>query len=246
MEDGACERTLAKEMADLIARGNSLVASVTGPGLYKNSNADVDYQAWYALARRVVAQVIPDRLEEFTRYYELPPGDTTVWAYDCTISELLLGQVPYPSEIGHANELGEKRLRRQVAIVASCGDVVQSKLADLRWSMAVGISEDELAEAQALLSEGRVRASGVLAGVVLERALRRLADRHGLEATAEKAAVVNDRLKSCHAYDEAMRARIQFLLAIRNKCSHPGEHEPTAEEVRDLLQGTPRILHLLA
>jgi hypothetical protein len=233
-------------VAELVAQGEATVALAEQRGLYKNPEADGPYQSWYSVARRVVEQLLPERLDEFTRYYALPPGEHTTWAYDCTINELLLGQVAHETEVRHANDLGLKRLRRQVATVASCASVLESTLANLRWSLAVQISEDELSEAQTLAAQGHYRAAGVIAGVVLERALRRLATRHDLRTEGAKAAVLNDGLKSGGVYDEPTRAKIQFLLAIRNKCSHPGEDEPTAEEINDLLSGANRVLYLLA
>jgi hypothetical protein len=235
----------AVRIADIVIEGEAVVA-LAERGLYKNSDADAPYQTWYSIARRVVEQVLPERLDEFIRYYALPPGEHTAWAYDCTINELLLGQVAYETEVAHANDLGLKRLRRQVAIVASCASVLESALADLRWSLSAQIGEDELIEAHALAAQGHFRAAGVVTGVVLERLLRRLAPRHDLSTEGVKAAILNDRLKSRRVYDEPVRAKIQFLLAIRNKCSHPGDEDPAAGEINDLLDGTQQVLHVLA
>ena len=235
-----------KRIDELIVQGEAVVALAQQGGLYKNQPADGPYQAWYSVARRVVEQLLPERLDEFTRYYSLPPGEHTAWAYDCTVNELLLGQVAYETEVRHANELGLKRLQRQVAIVASCAGVLESTLADIRWSITVQASEDELSEAQALALQGYIRAAGALAGVVLERALRRLAERHGIQTEGVKAAALNDGFKSRSIYDEPTRSRIQLLLAIRNKCSHPGDDEPAATEVNDLIAGVDRVLHLLS
>jgi hypothetical protein len=242
---GSESGTYSARVADLVTQGEAVAALAQQGGLCNNQAADGPYQSWYSVARRVVEQVLPERHDEFTRYYALPPGEHTVWAYDCTINELLLGQVAYETEVHHANDLGLSRLRRQVAIVASCASVLESTLADLRTSLAVQISEDELSEAQTLAALGHYRAAGVVAGVVIERALRRLSARHELPSEGAKAAVLNDRLKSVGVYDEPTRAKIQFLLAIRNKCSHPGDDDPTAEETNDLLSGADGVLHLL-
>ena len=238
--------TYLERVGELVAQGEAVVVLAQQGGLYENQAVDEPYQSWYSVARRVVEQLLPERLDEFTRYYALPPGEHTAWAYDCTIKELLLGQIAYESEVHHANELGLKRLRRQVAIVASCAGVLESALADIRWSIAVQVSDAELSEAQTLAKQGYYRAAGVLAGVVLERSLRRLAERHDMQPEGVKAAALNDGLKSRGVYDEPTRSRIQFLLAIRNKCGHPGDDEPTADEINDLMSGVTRVLHLLS
>lgn len=52
-------------------------------------------------------------------------------------------------------------------------------------------------------------------------------------------------LKSSNVIDTPQWRFVQFLVDIRNKCDHNKKDEPTAEEVKKLIQGTAEIIKTL-
>ena len=48
-----------------------------------------DYQPWYSEAKALVRQLLPDRLTDFTRYYEKPKSRREVTIENYTIEDYL-------------------------------------------------------------------------------------------------------------------------------------------------------------
>jgi hypothetical protein len=51
----------------------------------------------------------------------------------------------------------------------------------------------------------------------------------------------NDILKDADVYDVSTWRGIQRFADIRNLCAHPGDRDPTKEEVDELIRGVERI-----
>jgi hypothetical protein len=104
-----------------------------------------------------------------------------------------------------------------------------------------------LAEARDHLGSGRLRAAGCIAGVELERALKRLCAvlEADVRATLPTIANYNDALKAKKAYQQPTWRKIQHLGDLRNKCAHVLDQDPSKAEVRELLDGVDGILRAL-
>ena len=50
-----------------------------------------EYQAWYSGAKALVRQLLPDRLSDFTRYYEKPKSRKDITSANYTIEDYLDG-----------------------------------------------------------------------------------------------------------------------------------------------------------
>jgi hypothetical protein len=102
--------------------------------------------------------------------------------------------------------------------------------------------DDELATARELLKAKHLRAAGIVAGVVLERHLKRLITNHGVTfRKVPQIASLNDALKAAEVYDVPQWRRIQHLADVRNLCGHDGEREPTKDEVNELISGVDKV-----
>jgi hypothetical protein len=205
-----------------------------------------DYQGWYSTALAVVDQLLHDRATEFRELYRLdrPPKALTWTTY--TVSDYLSGT-------GVSNYVGEEsfdhkkagldRFEKQVAILGSARDRMDSLVGDITGVLEAELFDDELGAAESLLAAKHRRAAGVIAGVVLERHLKRLIDSHGV--TFRKKALLgnlNEALKEAKVYGVPEWRRIQHLTDLRNLCGHDAEREPTKDEVDDLIRGVEKVV----
>ena len=107
--------------------------------------------------------------------------------------------------------------------------------------------DDELSAAEDLRNKKHLRAGGVVAGVVLERHLKRVAANHQLTIRKKQPTIgdLNDALKNASVYDTIQWRQIQRLGDIRNYAGHAKEREPTADEIDELISGTDKIVKTL-
>lgn len=104
--------------------------------------------------------------------------------------------------------------------------------------------EDALKEAQILLQVGHITAAGSLAGVELERYLKRLCSiqqpplAYGLNDGISK---VNDVLKKAEIYDQVQWRQVQVMADVRNSCDHPSANPPSREAVNDFIKNVQSL-----
>jgi hypothetical protein len=135
------------------------------------------------------------------------------------------------------------RVVNQVQIIASLSSRIDSVLKDVTGHLFAELQDTELNAAMQLKKTSK-RASGALAGVVLERHLQRVATNHGISTGKKNPTVsdLNDPLKSKGVYDTPMWRKIQLLADIRNLCSHQKSAEPTDEQVEQLISGVNSVI----
>lgn len=208
----------------------------------------MNYQGWYTRALPVVRQLLPDRAQEFEEQYrwKAPPKqlDTTTF----TISDFLGHVLPYSWSATDATRRALVRFGIQVDILSSALGRLDSLLADITGTLEGLLFDDELATARALWKEKLVRPAGVVAGVVLERHLKRLLVNHSVKVPGKgtpKLSAINHALKEAGVYDLNVSKRIEWLAHVRNDCAHPGEKEPTREDVEKLLDHTAELVKTL-
>ena len=93
---------------------------------------------------------------------------------------------------------------------------------------------------------GYLRASGVIAGVVLEAHLLQVCNSHNI--TIKKNPTINDFnkiLKQNNVVDIPNWRFIQRLGDLRNLCGHKRERDPLKEEVEELINGVDKITKTL-
>lgn len=222
----------------------------TGADLYKALYADpmpfkTGYQRWYTEARRVVAQLLPERLEDFTSQYERPKARREINYDTYRISDWLqntrlsVGGTPLFDTDGRA----ASQLLIQLQILDAARLRFTSKLMDLREIVLADLYDTELEKALGLLKQRLLREAGVIAGVVLEAHLQDVAKAREIKI-AKKAPTIgdlNDPLKNAGIYDTPTWRFVQRLADIRNLCDHKKDREPTADEVLEFIQGVDKI-----
>jgi hypothetical protein len=212
----------------------------------KEGSFGSQYQRWYSQALRVVEQLLPDRYDEFRELYRLDKkksGVLDIGSY--RISDYMQGRrvTRLGADAFDAAGVALSQLMLQLNILESATDRPDSALADIRGTLEAGLLDDELDTAQELLKAKHLRSAGVVAGVVLERHLKRIVSNHEI-IFRKKAQIanLNNALKEAGIYDLPQWRFIERLGDIRNICGHDKERDPTAEEVEDLIRGTEKVV----
>lgn len=133
------------------------------------------------------------------------------------------------------------RLSRLKAIfLAAKEDFEGGYLNSLRNIVQAEVFSNELEQAEELLRTGYRTAAAVIAGVVLETALRDLCTTHGIEhGTLNR---MNDDLAKAGAYNANQKKQITSLSSIRNSAAHGKPDEFTIDQVRGMIDDVQRFL----
>ncbi|EKT4479198.1 hypothetical protein QEL91_004941 [Pseudomonas putida] len=216
------------------------VKNLTGK-LKKFSEA---YQHWYSEALPLVKQLLPERLQDFTRLYDKPKSRKDINFENYRIEDACQGlKVTAPSgrviaDISAATSL----FAQQVAIVEAIKRRFESSLFEIKQTVQADLFDSELESAEHLLKAGYTRAAGVIAGVVLEGHLKEIRDKRDLGKALKTITPIIDKMKSEGVVELPQYRHLQYLGDIRNKCSHKSGAEPTTDEVSDLITGTKKVI----
>ena len=188
--------------------------------------------------------MLPDRLSDFTRYYEKPNSRKSITSENYTIGDYLQGLTvsrgTYTVVGPHA---AIPCFNQQLSLVKSARGRFQSSLFDIRQLAQADLFDSELDVAKELAKNKFARAAGALAGVVLERHLKEISVNHGLtlRKKAPQISDLNDVLRGADVIDLPQWRSIQHLGDLRNLCAHDKESDPTLDQIEDLLAGVAKI-----
>ena len=208
------------------------------------------YQPWYSEAKALIRQLLPDRLNDFVRHYEIPKSRKSLDFGSYVIEDYLHGTIVTKEdpisqrpEVLVSNDSAIPRIRQQVSIVESVKARFRSSLFDIRQLTQADLFDSEIDVSKELSKNGFHRAAGAVAGVVLERHLKEVCSSH--KQTPRRRAtinVLNDALKNGGVIDTPQWRFITHLGDLRNGCVHDNEAEPTKEDVADLLNGVSKVI----
>lgn len=211
----------------------------------------IEYQIWYSEATAIVRQLLPDRLDDFTGYYEKPSGRKNVTYETYRISDYLLGlEVTDTGSFGAtivSPDAAIPRFEQQLAIMKAVKSRFESSLFDIRQIVQADLLDSELEAADLLVKHGFVRAGGAIAGVVMEKHLSQVCENHSIKIRKKnpKISDFNERLKAAEVIDTPQWRSNQFLADIRNQCDHNRKYEPTMERVSELVEGVRKLTKTL-
>jgi hypothetical protein len=203
-----------------------------------------EYQRWYTEAHAVVEHVIPARLREFGELYQGNGKRKSINVETFNIQDWMLGR---RSEQFDDSGVVLAKFITQMEIMRSSFARFESSLFDIKQLLQADLFDSELAAARALLKNGFLRGAGALTGVVLERHLGQVCTKHRLAVRKRNPSISdwNDLLKKQDCIDVPSWRFIQRLGDLRNLCSHNKDRPPTEEEVRELIDGTEKIVKTL-
>jgi len=209
-----------------------------------------DYQTWYSESKALVKQLLPDRLYDFSRHYEKPKPRKDISYENYRIEDFLQGLNVTQSRSKESvvgPDAAIPHFVQQQAILNAVSARFESSLFDIRQLVQADILDSELAAAQELLKNGFIRASGAVAGVVLEKHLSQVAANHNIAIRKKNPSIgdFNDLLKQGDVLDTPSWRHIQQLGDIRNLCDHNKDREPTKEEVQELITGVEKFTKTL-
>ena len=189
------ESTYKEELDRLIAQGGRLelamnhecyperIETALGKKAKKLPNFRSEYQTWYSEAKALIRQLLPDRLADFTRHYEKPKPRKDITFENYRIEDFLQGLSVTRSYDQHevaGPSAAIPHFQQQLAIVNAVSSRFESSLYDIRQLVQADLFDSELAAAAELLKRGFVRASGAVAGVVLEKHLGQVMENHSV------------------------------------------------------------------
>ena len=217
--------------------------------LKKMPSFSAGYQAWYSEAKALVRQLLPDRFDDFSIYYEKPKTRKELTYESYRISDYLLG---LRMKNGFGKEIvgpsaAIPLFRQQLAIVKAVKNRFESSLFDIRQLVQADLFDSELEAAKDLVKNGFLRPAGVVAGVVMEGHLAQVCDNHGITFRKRDPTIAdfNDALKKADVLDTPQWRSNQHLGDIRNLCAHKKGVEPTKEQVNALVDGVMKLTKTL-
>lgn len=245
---------IKKELDDLLKDAKNLISYLKGK-VKKIEIFYEEYQHWYTRALKAVEFFAPDRLNEFKNYYEINPKRKTVNDQTYTIQDFINDIDPNPPdpskkdlsfleasysvpiETFNCKHRTSKNFFTQYTILKSISARIDSALSQAEATLFAELQDAELETAEKLLKISP-RAAGVIAGVILEAFLQKIAKNHNIPIKKNPTiSNLNDPLKQAGVYDTTNWRKISFLADIRNLCGHKKEDEPTVEKVKELIEG---------
>jgi hypothetical protein len=108
--------------------------------------------------------------------------------------------------------------------------------------------DSEIDVARELSKNKFLRATGAIAGVVLEKHLHQVCDDHSIAITKKNPGIsdLNELLKANTVIEIPQWRHISLLADIRNLFDHNKKIEPTTDQVEDLISGTDKILKTIS
>lgn len=198
------------------------------------------YQDWYSEALALIKALLPDRIDDFVKYYKQPKTRKIIDFDNYTIEDYLLG-------IGSGKvglNTGGKVFGQQLNILKSCKKRFESSLFDIKQLLQADIFDSELEAAKELNKKGFTRGAGAMAGVVLEAHFAQVCEARNIKPTKKHPTIndYNELLKTNNVIAIDIFRHVQLLGDLRNKCDHKKDAEPTKSEIDDLISGVEKII----
>ena len=205
-----------------------------------------NYQTWYSEAFTVLKFLLPDRIDDFVKFYEKPKNRKSIGYENYVIEDCLQDLVVRFSdgERKVGPEAALHQFQQQLNILKSAQRRFESSLFDIKQLIQADMFDSELEAAKELNKKGFMRGAGAVAGVVLESHLSQVCENHKIKIAKADPTIsyLNDLLKAGDVIEIADWRFIQRLGDIRNKCDHKKEQEPTKEEIGELIDGVDKII----
>ena len=188
------------------------------------------YEIWFAVTK-LIARQYSDRHELFEEEYPA--------IKNCILAKFVSKKLLQDKFIATFDE--------QVNILHAIIPTISFKESNFKKILTADLLESELEQAEILYKYNFDRASGAIAGVVLERYLKTLCDVNlidvGAKDTIEPLAAELYKSGEVSDFDITLFKSIQYLASIRNKCTHPKE-DVKRHEVRELLDKVKKVTFL--
>jgi len=211
-----------------------------------------NYQDWYSESLSVIKLLLPDRVNDFVKYYEKPKGRKSINNGNYVIEDYLQGLTlnttrgVYKEKVA-GPEAAIPQFQQQLNILKSVKRKFESSLFDIKQLVQADLFDSELDVAKELNKKGFTRAAGAVAGVVLESHLLQVCENHKIKII-KKNPTINDLsqlLKDNEVIEIPTWRFVQHLADLRNLCDHKKKSDPRAEDINELIVGVEKITKTL-
>jgi hypothetical protein len=209
------------------------------------------YQLWYSETVILIKQLLPDRLADFTKLYEVSKNrKKEITPVNYVIEDALHGIEFIPVGI-FATEIKPKnaipKFMQQLNILKSITKRFESSLFEIKQLVQADVFDSELDAAKELNKKGFTRAAGAVAGVVLEGHLQQVCTNHKIKIKKKNPGIsyLNDLLKESDVINTPDWRNIGFLTDLRNLCDHREKEEPEKNKISKMIEGVSEVTKTL-
>lgn len=127
-------------------------------------------------------------------------------------------------------------------LIATYDDFKNGFLVSFKQIIQAEVFDSELEQAQSLLDSGYKNPSAVIAGVVLETAIKELCLNNDIEIDKKKLTQLNDDLAKNGVYNKLQQKQITALADIRNNAAHGNYDQFTKDDVARMIKDIETFL----
>lgn len=187
------------------------------------------YHQWYAGSRVLVKEYMETELEDFERLRE-------------NFDELIRLQVNPDdvSGIGVYSTIHDVFVTQR-GIVNAIPRKISAERFKVKEQISKSVAKDEITRARDLLREDLPRASGVTAGVALERHLLTMCQEADVDLEYnhdDGIRTLAETLYKADIIEQTTLSSLNTLASIRNDCAHANQTAPNEHKVRRLIEDT--------
>ena len=181
-----------------------------------STNVDHDvYLEWLVKAKNLIARACGESSEHYAAFTE--------------------------EQKAHAGDTNYSILRRLRPILSAAkSDFQGGFLASIKNLVQAELFDSELEQARELLKSGYKGPSGVVAGIVIETALRTLCEEHNIPIA--KLDKMNADFAKADVYNVLQQKRITTLADLRNRAAHGDWNSFTENDVVEMIRDVERFL----
>jgi len=134
-------------------------------------------------------------------------------------------------------------LMRLIPILkAAYDDLKNGFLVSFKQIVQAEVFDSELEQAKSLLDSNYKNAAAVIAGAVLETAIKELCNNNQIDIEKKKLTRLNDDLAKAGVYNVLQQKQITALADIRNNAAHGKYENFSSEDVQRMIQDIERFL----
>ncbi|MDI2091519.1 hypothetical protein [Commensalibacter oyaizuii] len=254
----AREKTFCEELDKLIEEGENLYQAIQEEckavdTIFQETFFRQHYQQWYSKADIIIKTILPNRHDEFVSCYKYQEDRETLKKDNFRIQDYLHNKfvVLATGSLFTNNYKSWKDCSetitffyQQLSILKAVKEMLSSKLLDLKALVQADLFDSEIEVARELAKKGFLRAAGAICGVIIEKHLHALCERHNI-TISKKNPGINDLcviLRSNDVIDVPQERFIMSCADVRNLCDHNRGIEPTQTQINHLLSDTKRII----
>ena len=136
-----------------------------------------------------VKQILPDRLSDFVSHYQKPKPRKDITYENYRIEDYLQDLTVtrgYEKEKVVGPDAAVPQFEQQLAVLKSAQGRFDSSLYDIRQIVEADLFDSDLDAAEELAKKKFTRASGAMAGVVLEKHLAQVCENHEIKVSKKR------------------------------------------------------------